>query len=139
MPVNVTARSPCLIRPAIPRSAFQARVLTEPREVVSHTRPPEYAKTSGVRCGPRGVVVATAQKGPCLEDLLDRRREETHPLTASLPAPGGSASIAPVQRIWLPRLASTPPDHHASPVHRAPPTIAPARIGRLRLGPFATT
>ena len=93
----------------------------------------------------RGEVRSTRRgggdraEGSLLEDLLDRRREETHPFTASLPAPGGSASIAPVQRIWLPRLASTPPDHHASPVQRAPPTTAPARIGRLRLGPFATT
>ena len=54
------------------------------------------------------------------------------------PAPGGSTSIAPVQRIWLASGASTPPDHHHSPVQTAPPTTAPATIGSERLGRLAS-
>ena len=42
---------------------------------------------------------------------LDRRREEAHPVRRARAAPGGSASIRPVQSIWPLTLASIPPDH----------------------------
>ena len=64
VPVNVTASSSDRTRPATDGSARHARALTERREVVSQSRAPLFANTSGVQCGPRGVIVATAQNRP---------------------------------------------------------------------------
>jgi hypothetical protein len=57
--VKATARSPWRTRPAAEGSAFHDRVFTDRREVVNHSRPPEYANTNGVQCGPLGADVAT--------------------------------------------------------------------------------
>ena len=64
IPVKVTDRSPSRTNPAIVGSRFHAFALTDRREVVSHTRAPLPTYTSGVQCGPRGVMVATAQNWP---------------------------------------------------------------------------
>jgi hypothetical protein len=47
-PVNATARAPSCTNPATLGSARHARAFTDPRDVVSHTRPSDHANTSGV-------------------------------------------------------------------------------------------
>ena len=78
--------------------------------------------------------------------MLHRRRQEAHvpsivfscPAEA-LPNRGGNANISPVHRIWHPRLREDPatPPREGSPT-TAPPTMAPAMMGRDRLGTFAS-
>jgi hypothetical protein len=43
--------------PPAPLIERQARAFTEAREVVTHSSPPDTAKTMGVTWGPRGVAV----------------------------------------------------------------------------------
>ena len=93
VPVNDTDSSPNRTSPATPGSSFQARALTDRRDVVSQTRPPEYANTSGVQCGPRGVEEATAQNEPCSRTCCTAvdKKLTPHALPAQLPA-GARAS-----------------------------------------------
>ena len=93
VPVNVTDSSPNRTSPATPGSSFQARALTDRRDVVNQTRPPEYANTSGVQCGPRGVEEATRADQALLQDLFTAvdKKLIPHALSAQLPA-GARAS-----------------------------------------------
>ena len=138
-PVNETARSPWRTRPGHRRIARHARAFTEPRDVVSHTRPPENAKTSGVQCGPRGVGGRHRAEHALVEDLAHGRRQEAHPGVTSVRcrSPADAPASARSTRRGSRGSAATPPVHHARPPQTAPPTTAPAMSGRLPLAVFA--
>ncbi len=95
VPVNATDSSPNRTSPATSGSSFHARALTDPRDVVSQIRPPEYANTSGVQCGPRGVEDATAQNGPCSRTCCTAVDRKLTPCALLALLPAGAPASGP--------------------------------------------
>src|SRR5919201_3610287 len=52
-------------------------------------------------------------------------------------AAGGRAIMSSVHTAWHTMHPRTPPVHNARAPHTAPPTMAPATMGRFKLGTFA--